>query len=106
MARADPEGRGLLRKSFAMVLSVKRLDRGLWGSVRPLESVKSDRSAVSTEQDNLEHLKDEASEGFPLSFSKENVFKPYSVCNIAYRWDFGTWCVISKWLGVSYPSVG
>ena len=58
-------------------------------SAQPLESVKSDRSAMSTEQDNFEHLKAGASEGFPLSFSKENVFKPYSMCNIAHRWDFG-----------------
>ena len=37
-------------------------------SAQPLESVKPDRSAVSMAKDNYEHLKDGASEGFPLSF--------------------------------------
>ena len=60
-------------------------------SARPLESVKSDRSAVSTEQDNFERLKDGASEGFPLSLK---MFCKLYVRGIVHRWDFG--CMVDS----------
>ena len=37
---------------------------------KALESIQSDRSAVSTAKDNYEQLKEGASEGFPLSLFK------------------------------------
>ena len=57
-------------------------------SAQPLESVKSDRSAVSTAKDNYEHLKDGASEGFPLSFLSKCFQNPMA-CVRSFIGDLG-----------------
>ena len=75
MERADSEGRGATKGKLCHDLVCKRTWLWIVGKVHKLSRViKSDRSAVFHGNEQLEHMKDGASEGFPLSFQNK-VFK-------------------------------
>ena len=75
MERADPEVRGATKGKLRHDLVCKRTWLWIVGKVHKLSRViKSDRSAGFHGKEQLEHLKDGASEGFPLSFQNK-VFK-------------------------------
>ncbi len=84
-----------------MVLSVKGLDHGLWVKcTNSREYCNLIDQSCSWKQNNIEHLKDGASEGSSSLFSKQKFLKPHGVSNIANGWEFGNLvCNIQVTLG-------
>ena len=62
----------ILRESLAMVLSVKGLDRGLWGKCTTSREYCNLIDQPSSRKRTLEHLKDGSSEGSSSLFPKQS----------------------------------
>ena len=76
MERVDQEGKGATKGKLCRDLVCKRTWLWIVGKVHKLSRViKSDRSAGFHGKEQLEHLKDRASEGSSSLFSKQTFFK-------------------------------